>query len=69
MFCALIRHIKFVKGPTKALGFMNVMKCAFVGFTYSMEQSPSSEANWFAASQEILRISQNLKVHYHTHKR
>jgi len=24
--------------------------------TYSMEQSPSSEANWSAASQEILRI-------------
>ena len=24
--------------------------------TYSMEQSPSWEANWFAASQEIPRI-------------
>ena len=24
--------------------------------TYSMVQSPSWEANWFAASQEILRI-------------
>ena len=31
--------------------------------------SPSWEANWFAASQEIPRISQNPKVHYHTHKR
>ena len=37
--------------------------------TYSMVQSPSSEANWFAASQEIPRISRNPKVHYHTHKR
>ena len=37
--------------------------------TYSMVQSPSWEANWFAASQEIPRISQNLKVHYRTHKR
>jgi len=37
--------------------------------TYSMVQSPSWEANWFAASQEIPRISQNPKVHYHTHKR
>jgi len=37
--------------------------------TYSMVQSPSSEANWFAASQEIPRISLNPKVHYHTHKR
>ena len=27
------------------------------------------EANWFAASQEILRISRNPKVHYRTHKR
>jgi len=37
--------------------------------TYSMVQSPSWEANWFAASQEIPRFSRNLKVHYHTHKR
>jgi len=37
--------------------------------TYSMMQSPSWEANWFAASQEIPRISRNPKVHYPTHKR
>ena len=37
--------------------------------TYSMVQSPSWEANWFASSQEIPRISRNPKVHYHTHKR
>ena len=36
--------------------------------TYSMVQSPSWEANWFAVSQEIPRISQNPKVHYCTHK-
>ena len=34
-----------------------------------MVQSPSWEANWFAASQEIPRISRNPRVHYHTHKR
>ena len=34
-----------------------------------MVQSPSWEANWFAASQEIFRISRNPKVHYRTHKR
>ena len=34
-----------------------------------MVQSPSWEANWFAASQEIPRTSRNPKVHYHTHKR
>ena len=37
--------------------------------TYSMVPSPSWEANWFAASQEIPRISWNPKVHYRTHKR
>jgi len=34
-----------------------------------MVQSPSWEANWFAASQEIPLISRNPNVHYHTHKR
>jgi len=34
-----------------------------------MVQSPSWEANWFTASQEIPRISRNPKVHYRTHKR
>ena len=50
------------------------MKCCgkYLGrevITYSMLQSPSWEANWFAASQEIPRISRNPKVHYRTHKR
>ena len=36
--------------------------------TYSIVQSPSWEANWFAASQEIPRISRNPKIHYRTHK-
>ena len=34
-----------------------------------MVQSPSWAADWFAASQEIPRISRNPKVHYRTHKR
>ena len=33
-----------------------------------MVQSPSWEAYWFAASQEIPRISRNPKVHYRTQK-
>ena len=37
--------------------------------TYSIVQSHYWEANWFAASQEIPRISRNSKVHYRTHKR
>jgi hypothetical protein len=37
--------------------------------TYSMEQSLSLEANWFAASQEILRVLWNPEVPHRTHKR
>ena len=37
--------------------------------TYPMVKSPSWEANWFAASQEIPHILWNPKVHYRTHKR
>ena len=33
-----------------------------------MEQSPSWEANWFSASQDIPRILWNPEVHYHSHK-
>ena len=33
-----------------------------------MQQSPSWEANWFSASQEIPRIPWNPKVHYRINK-
>jgi hypothetical protein len=36
--------------------------------TYSIHQSPSLEANRFAASQEIPRILWKPKVHYRIHK-
>ena len=37
--------------------------------TYSIVQSPSWEANWFAASQEIPLILWNPNVHYRTQNR
>ena len=49
--------------------FLNSPGTSFLLLTYSMVQSPSWEANWFAASQEILRILWNPKVHHRTHKR
>jgi hypothetical protein len=36
--------------------------------SYSMDQSPSWEANQFAASQEIPCILWNPNIHYHIHK-
>ena len=36
--------------------------------TYSMEQSPSWDANWFSDSQEIPQILWNPKVLYRIHK-
>ena len=49
--------------------YSNLMCISIYILTYSLVQSPSWEANWFAASQEITRISRNPKVHYRTHKR
>ena len=36
--------------------------------TYSMEESPSWEANWSSGCQEIPHILRSSKVHYHIHK-
>jgi len=55
-----LSHVKTMRIPED---------CKIILLTYSMVQSPPWEANWFAASQEIPRISRNPKVHYRTHKR
>jgi len=44
------------------------MPIQFLLLTYSMEHSPSWEANRFLASQEIPRILWNPKVPYRIHK-
>ena len=54
---------------TSRTGCNNQPSTNTYSLTYSMVQSPSWEANWFAAIQEIPRISRNPKVHYRTHKR
>jgi len=36
--------------------------------TYCMEHSPTWEAKWFSASQEIPHLLCNPKVHYSIHK-
>jgi hypothetical protein len=46
--------------PPENLGVCEVLICC-------MEQSPSWEANRFVASQEILRVLLNPKVHYRIH--
>ena len=39
----------------------------FYFLTYFKQDIPSSEANWFSASQEIPHILWNPKVHYLIH--
>jgi len=46
-----------------------VKKVRIYLLTYSMAQSPSWAATWFAASQDIHRVSRNPKAHHRTHKR
>jgi hypothetical protein len=45
-----------------------VLYFQFVLLTYSMEQIPSLEGNWFAASQLIPSVLWNPKVPHRTHK-
>jgi len=57
-FSAVNFNIISSEGPSNLLTYL---------LTYSMEQSPSWEANRFSASQDIPRILWNPKVHYCIH--
>jgi hypothetical protein len=54
---------------TTRMPLCNMLSHHHITYIYSMEQSPSWEANWFAASQEIPRVLWNPKVPHRTHKR
>ena len=54
-----LRNINYTECPSTA----TLKNIIYTLLTYSMVQSPSWEADWFAASQEISRISRNPKVH------
>ena len=65
-------YLFYCNERSSILGFMRTLLFIYLLtylLTYSMVQSPSWEANWFAASQEIPRISRNPNVHYRTRKR
>jgi hypothetical protein len=59
--------LRYIYSTLPVLFVLNLFMESYL-LTYSMEQSPSWEANRFAASQEIPRILRNPKVHYCIHK-
>ena len=63
--CSL-HPVPFLKKNTLCLTFLQCEKLG--NSTYSMQQSPPSDANWFSASQEIPCILWKLRAHYCVYK-
>ena len=70
ILCLSVRSLVFLLHLPSSFSQANSVgrRATIYLLTYPMVQSPSWEDNWFAASQEIPRISRNPKVHYRTHK-
>ena len=71
-FTTFIQNLAPASGSFRLSPVVNTVNCEYLLtslLTHSMVQSPSWDANWFAASQEIPDILWNPKVHYRTHKR
>ena len=66
---ALVNTVMCNRVPENVRNFLTSWGIYVYLLTYSMVQSPSWAAIWFAATQEIPSISRNPKVHYRTHKR
>ena len=70
--CTFMKATKLKRISREVDCVWNVMvhaqKPDLVLLTYSMQQSPSWEANRFSVSQEIPRILWNPKIHYRIHK-
>jgi len=72
LICTLISHKigyakvsrNWVARESLFRAFKRIFRMKVLLTPYSMTQSPSWEADWFSASQEILRILWNQKIHY-----
>ena len=63
-FCSTIGIKDFFESCAKIRKNSNIYTLLTHLLAYSMDQSPSGEANRFSANQEILLILWNPKVHY-----
>jgi hypothetical protein len=66
--CATLNYPKYINHNMYITTSSGSSHSFRLWFTYSMEQSPSWEANWFSASQDIPCILWNPNIRYRIHK-